>query len=95
MTGAYLWIVSLMFFGAWLLYWRKKRKFDRLNEQGIEVFGSYPDKVKTDTFDTLLLWAGCVSFISGTIVLMAISYTALGWLIFSILAVMLIRRSRN
>ena len=78
------------------MYWRKKRKFNRLNEHGIEVFGSYPQKVKADVFDTLLLWVGCVSIISSVLMLMAISYTTLGWLAFSIFAVfLLIRRSRS
>lgn len=95
MAGAYLWIVSLMFFGAWLLYCRKKRKFNRLNEFGIEVFDSYPDKVKADTFDTLLLWVGAASLISSVFMLMMADYTAMGWLTFFIVAVFLIRRSRN
>ena len=95
MAGTYLLIASLLFLGAWLLCWRKKRKFDRLNELGIEVFGSYPEKAKADAFDTLLLWTGYVSFISGVIVLMSISYTALGWLVFSILVFMVVRRSRH
>ena len=69
MTSAYLWFVLLMFFGALLLYWRKKRGFDRRNELGIEVFGSYPKKVRAIAFDTLLLWVGCVSLIGAVIML--------------------------
>jgi hypothetical protein len=95
MTSTYLWIASLMFFGAWLLYWRKKRKFDRLNEHGIEEFGSYREKIKADAFDTLLLWAGCISLISGVFVLIATDYTVLGWLVFAIFAFMLIRSNRR
>ena len=67
MIGSYLWVASLMFFGAWLLYWRKKRKFDRLNKQGIEVFGSYFKKARADAFDTLLLWIGWVSVVCGIV----------------------------
>ena len=73
MVGSYLWVASLMFFGARLLYWRKKRKFDRLNKQGIEVFGSYLEKAKADAFNTLLLWVGNMSLISSVIVLLLIS----------------------
>ena len=69
MIGNILWAVLLMLFGSWLLYWRKKRKFDRLNEHGIEIFISYPKKVKAVAFDTLLLWTGCVSVIGAIIVL--------------------------
>lgn len=58
MIGIYLWIVSLMFIGACLLFWRKKRKFDRSNDHGIEVFENYPKKFKADTFDKLILWTG-------------------------------------
>lgn len=83
-----------MLFRAWLLYWRKKRKFDRLNEYSIEVFGSYPDKAKSEALDSLLLWIGCASVTVSVFVLLSVSYTALGWLFFSILAVILIRRSR-
>ena len=68
MVGSYLWVTSLMLFGAGLLYWRKKRKFDRLNKQGIEVFGSYLEKFKADTFNTLLLWVGNACLISSLIV---------------------------
>ena len=77
------------------MYWRKKRKFDRLNDHGIEKFGSYPEKTKAVAFDNLLLWVGYVSFISGVLVLMTISYTVLGGLVFAVLVVILIRRSRN
>ena len=94
MTGEYLWVVLLMFFGVLLLYWRNKRKFDRLNEHGIEIFGSYLEKAKADAFDTLLEYAGYVSFISGLFVLMGISYTALGWLAFAVLVVILISIGR-
>ena len=73
MVGSYLWVTSLIFFGAGLLYWRKKRKFDRLNKQGIEVFGSYLEKFKADAFDTSLLWVGNASLITSVIVLLMIS----------------------
>ena len=64
MISVYLWIASSMLFGAWLLYWRKKRKFDRLNKHGIEVFGSYPDKAKSEALDSLLLWIGRAASLS-------------------------------
>jgi hypothetical protein len=73
MAAEYLWVVLLMFFGAWLLYWRKKRKFDRLNKHGIEKFGSYLEKAKADAFDALLLWLGYASLISAVIALLMIS----------------------
>ena len=73
---------------------RKKRKFDRLNEHGIEIFGSYLEKAKADTFDTFLLWAGYLSFLSGAFMLMGITYTALSWLVFAVLVFILISRSR-
>ncbi|MGV7235643.1 MAG: hypothetical protein ACQ9ET_05220 [Nitrosomonadaceae bacterium] len=69
MAGEYLWVVLLMVFGAWLLYWRKKRKYDRLNDHGIEEFGSYLEKVRADAFNTLLLWVGCVCLIAAVIML--------------------------
>ena len=92
MIGVYLLIAASMFCGAWLLYWRKKRKFDRRNEHGIESFGSYQEKIKADTFDTLLLWAGYASFISGVFMLLGITYTSLGLLLVTILAIFMIRR---
>jgi hypothetical protein len=70
MTGNILWVVLLMFFGALLLYWRKKRKFDRLNKHGIEVFGSYLEKAKADVFNYLLLWVGYASLISSIVMLL-------------------------
>jgi len=73
MIGSYLWVVSLMFFGAGLLYWRKKRKFDRKNRQGVEIFGSYFEKVKADAFNTLLLWVGNASLISSVFVLLMVN----------------------
>ena len=96
MIGVYLMIAASMFCGAWLLYWRKKRKFDRRNEHGIESFGSYREKVKADAFDTLLLWAGYASFISGVLILLGISYTSLGLTLFILLImVMVIRRHKR
>ena len=92
MIGVYLLIASSLFCGAWLLYWRKKRKFDRRNEHGIESFGSYQEKIKADAFDTLLLWAGYASFISGVFMLLGITYTSLGLLLATILAIFMIRR---
>ena len=73
MVGTYLLVATFMFFGAWLLYWRKKRKFDRLNAHGIEKFESYRAKAKAEAFDTLLLLLGCASFISGVFMLMEIN----------------------
>ena len=87
MIGVYLLIAASLLCGAWLLYWRKKRKFDRRNEHGIESFGSYQEKIKADTFDTLLLWAGYASFISGVFMLLGITYTSLGLLLVTILAI--------
>jgi hypothetical protein len=69
MISAYIWFVMLLLFGVWLLYWRKKRKYDRLNEHGREAFGSYLEKVRADAFDTLLLWVGCVCLIGAVIML--------------------------
>jgi hypothetical protein len=56
----YLWIVVLMGCGAWALYWRKKRKFDRTNDKGIEIYPSYGKKMLGEAFDKLLLWIGYV-----------------------------------
>jgi uncharacterized membrane protein YphA (DoxX/SURF4 family) len=95
MTVEYLWIAALMFFGVLLLYWRKKRKFDRVNEQGVEVFKSYPKKVRADAFDTLLLWAGYVSVICGVLVLMGIHQPVLGLVSLSVLLVLLMRKPGN
>ena len=44
--------------GAWALYWREKRKFDRTNDKGIEIFRSYRRKLFGEAFDALLLWMG-------------------------------------
>lgn len=77
-----------------MLYWRKKRKFDRLNEHGIEIFGSYLEKAKADTFDTVLLWVGIATFVCGVFVLIGISNIALGWLVFAVLVIILISRNR-
>ena len=85
----------MMFAGACLLYWRKKRKFDRLNEHGIEIFETYPEKAKADAFDTLLLWAGYVCLLSSIFMIVGISLTALGWLIISFFAVMLVINNRR
>ena len=92
MIGVYLLIAASMLCGAWLLYWRNKRKFDRRNDHGIESFGSYQKKIKADAFDTLLLWAGYVSFMAGVFMLLGISYTSLGLLLLTILAIIMIRR---
>lgn len=93
MGVTYLLIIILLLFGAWLLYCRKKRKFDRMNEHGVEVFGSFNEKAKAEVFDTLLIWAGYACFISGVLVLMGISYTVFGWLFFAIVAIYLIRNN--
>lgn len=96
MISSYLWMASLIIFGACLLYWRKKRKFDRTNEHGIEIFGSYLDKAKADTFDALLLWVGVVCFLGGVFLFVGIDITTLGWLIFALfIGFLLIGRTRN
>ncbi len=64
---ATFWFISFLFFlGITILYWRNRRKFDRKNEQGIEQFGSYLKKVKSEAFDKLLLWIGNASIITGS-----------------------------
>ena len=95
MAGTYLWIVSLMFLGAWLLLWRKKRKFDRQSENGIETFSSYSEKVKADVFDALLLWAGYASFIASVFMLVTIDNTELGWLVIFIMVFLLIKKKHQ
>lgn len=96
MAVTYLGIVIFMLLGAWLLYWRKKRKFNRLNEHGIEVFGSYSKKVKAETFDTLLFWVGCVSVTLSVLMIVATSDAEFVWLALSILIVfLLLRRFRS
>lgn len=72
MLGTYLWIIVLMTFGGWILYWRKKRKFDRTNEQGVEVFSSYRKKSITKIFDGVLLWVGCGAIIVSAFLIMTL-----------------------
>lgn len=95
MIDTYLLVALSFSVGAVLLYWRKKRKFDRLNEHGIEAYTSYAEKVKTNATDTILLWVGCASIIGGTIILMLTNYSALGWVLFTIFTVFLITKWRR
>ena len=72
MIRTYLLIIILLIVGTRLLYWRKKRKFDRLNEHGVERFGSYREKVAADTFNTVLQWIGYASLIVGFFLIMGL-----------------------
>ena len=72
MIRTYLLIIFLLIVGTRLLYWRKKRKFDRLNEHGIERFNSYREKVAVDTFNTVLKWIGYASLIVGFFLIMGL-----------------------
>ncbi|NJD24845.1 MAG: hypothetical protein FIB06_05510 [Betaproteobacteria bacterium] len=59
--------------GAWLIYWKRKRAFNRTNEYGVERFPSYRRKVFSVSADFLIDMGG-KSLLSLGVLLIAFQY---------------------
>ena len=62
-------IYSLLFLmtGSCLVYWIKKRRFNRINRYGVEEFKSFGDKVIAGTDEKVLWWAVLFCIVVGAI----------------------------
>lgn len=81
----------LLFIGAVLGLKRRKRKFDRTNEFGVERFESYGGKLRARLKDGLL-GGSSITLIAAGILILALKYQdSWGWIvILPVCAVMLI-----
>jgi hypothetical protein len=64
-----------------LAYWRRKRKFDRTNQYGIEQFPSYGRKVRARTAEGLLGFGSLVFFTAGILILAFRFEDSWGWVV--------------
>lgn len=58
MTAIDIQIIAYGLLGIALVYWTKKRRFERTSIQGTELFPTYQHKLKTKLVDALLLGLG-------------------------------------
>ncbi len=88
MSDIYGLSAALLLLGALLLLWRKKRKFERLNEHGIEVYSSFSKKLTGDGLDSLLLALGSASLAGGALLFIFFDQSIFSWLaLFAFIAI--------
>lgn len=56
--------------GGALIFWRGKRRFQRLNQLGKQQFTSYTGKLRNRAFDLLLLSIGGGALLAGCVILL-------------------------
>jgi len=78
-------IALLFVMGILLIYWSKKRRFDRRNALGIEQFGSLFEKIIGVLFDAILWWSGVTILFSGLFAIIVLDQTILSWVALLIL----------
>ncbi len=67
--------VAMILGGGYLVYWEKKRRFDRVNHLGIEEFPSYRHKVACRLADTLIASTG-TGAVGAAVVMLLIAHAA-------------------
>ncbi len=60
-------LIGLSIYGR---YWRGKRRFDRRNIAGVQVFKNYNDSLKKQYFENFIHFLGVAAFIVGLIILL-------------------------
>lgn len=69
MTAIDIQIIVYGLAGLILVYWAKKRRFERTSTYGTEQFPSYQNKVKTRLMDALLWGLGLGAIASATLLI--------------------------
>ena len=67
MSGADLYVVGLTVVGIVLVFWKNKRRFDRLNQLGIERYPSFGQKIGAKFVDGVLYSFGFVFLVTAAI----------------------------
>ena len=71
----------LLAVAALLAYWKRKRKFDRTNQYGIEQFPSYGRKVRARTTEGVLGFGSLVLLTAGILILGFRFEDSWGWVV--------------
>lgn len=73
--------IVLLAFGAVLAFWLRKRKFDRTNEFGIEIYASYWGKLGAKTKDGLFGGSAICLISTGLLILAFRHVDSWGWIV--------------
>jgi hypothetical protein len=71
----------LLVFAALLTYWKRKRKFDRINEYGVERFPSYGRKLQARLAEGVLGFGSLVLLTAGVLILAFRFEDSWGWVV--------------
>lgn len=72
MSDIFIWIFACFAIAGSAMLWRNKRRFDRTNEHGIQQHKSYGGKLRTESFDAILLSIAYVSaFVAAGLLVLA------------------------
>lgn len=85
MTVIDIQIIAYGLLGLALVYWAKKRRFDRITIYGTEQFQSYKHKAGAKLFDTLLWGLGLGGLVSAAL-LTFMGYAPVGGFLMLLLA---------
>ena len=81
MEVTYALLFGFIAVGVASLIWRDKRRYDRTNEHGVQQYRNYWNKIKGESFDTLLSGMGYLGLFAGIFVLLAMDPPLLIWLL--------------
>lgn len=73
--------VFLLAVGGLLAYWKRKRKFDRTDQYGIERFPSYGKKARVRATEGLLGFASLVLLTAGVLIVGLRFEDSWGWVV--------------
>ena len=85
MADIAFWLFGAFSIAAASLLWRRKRQFDRTNEFGIQRHGSFGQKLRADSMDTILLLIGYGGLLVAVVIMAAVFDELLGLLILALI----------
>ena len=89
------WIFGAFALATAALLWRRKRQFDRTNEFGIQRHGSFGQKLRADTLDTVLLLIGYGGLLTAVVLFSLIDETLLAWLLIIVIVLAWFKSTRS
>jgi hypothetical protein len=87
----------LLVVGMVLILWKQKREYARTNQYGVQQYGSFWNKIRSEAFDNALTGLGYGSAATGALLFIFTDNTAVSWIVLLIFigAVAAFKRERK